>query len=275
VTKPILAGYDPDRRDYAPVELAVAIARYTGAPLIVAAVEAAPAPVTGLVDPDLLPDGSPALERVEPQVRATGIKVDLLRPQSTRAARALHETAEEYDAGLLVVGSSRRSGPGRVLAGATAQRLLHGAPCPVAVAPPSWTAEGRLDVVEVGFVDTEEGHAALRSAHALTGSLEARLRVVTVIEATVYEAGEEVLREAVELLEDGVRVETDVLVGPPAEVLVEESERVDLLVMGSRGYGPLRAVMLGSVSRQVINGARCPVIVLPRGVERSLEELAS
>jgi nucleotide-binding universal stress UspA family protein len=62
-------------------------------------------------------------------------------------------------------------------------------------------------------------------------------------------------------------------VGDPAEVLVDFSKGVDLLVCGSRGYGPARAVLLGSVSRDVMDEARCPVIVLPRGVEATLEAL--
>jgi hypothetical protein len=44
-----------------------------------------------------------------------------------------------------------------------------------------------------------------------------------------------------------------------------------VLVLGSRGYGPLRAVLPGSVSRRVMREARCPVIVLPRGVRASLD----
>ena len=43
--------------------------------------------------------------------------------------------------------------------------------------------------------------------------------------------------------------------------------------MGSRGYGPLRAVLLGSVSGRLVREAACPVIVVPRGVEAPLEEL--
>jgi hypothetical protein len=51
------------------------------------------------------------------------------------------------------------------------------------------------------------------------------------------------------------------------------TDNLDLLVCGSRGYGPLRAVLLGSVSRVVTSAAACPVIVLPRGVRASLEAL--
>jgi nucleotide-binding universal stress UspA family protein len=63
------------------------------------------------------------------------------------------------------------------------------------------------------------------------------------------------------------------VVGDPADVLVDLSQRIDLLVCGSRGYGPLRGVLLGSVTRRVIAEAHCPVIVLPRGVKAALEAL--
>jgi hypothetical protein len=43
--------------------------------------------------------------------------------------------------------------------------------------------------------------------------------------------------------------------------------------MGSRAYGPMRAVMLGGVSRRVITRATCPLLVLPRGNGSALEAL--
>jgi hypothetical protein len=56
--------------------------------------------------------------------------------------------------------------------------------------------------------------------------------------------------------------------------LIDMSQHVDLLVCGSRGYGPARAVLLGGVSRRVAAEASCPVIVLPRGVKAPLDALA-
>ena len=50
-------------------------------------------------------------------------------------AKAIQTMAMQEDAALIVLGSSRHGAVGRVLAGTTAERLLHGAPCPVAVAP--------------------------------------------------------------------------------------------------------------------------------------------
>ena len=51
--------------------------------------------------------------------------------------------------------------------------------------------------------------------------------------------------------------------------LEQFSNDVDLLVCGSRGYGPLGSVLLGGVSRRLVHRAACPVIVVPRGTERA------
>jgi nucleotide-binding universal stress UspA family protein len=46
---------------------------------------------------------------------------------------------------------------------------------------------------------------------------------------------------------------------------LESSAEVDLLVLGSRGYGPVRRVLLGDVAGNVIRGAACPVVAVPSG----------
>jgi nucleotide-binding universal stress UspA family protein len=68
-----------------------------------------------------------------------------------------------------------------------------------------------------------------------------------------------------------VEIDVDALIGDPAETLIGLSEHLRLLVCGTRGYGPARSVLLGGVSGKVVAAARCPVIVLPRGRESSLE----
>jgi nucleotide-binding universal stress UspA family protein len=73
----------------------------------------------------------------------------------------------------------------------------------------------------------------------------------------------------------GVAVEAEVQVADPADALVRISGHVDVLVCGSRGYGPVRSVLLGGVSGRVVNAARCPVLVLPRGDEQPLAELTA
>jgi nucleotide-binding universal stress UspA family protein len=294
--KPILAGYDPREADRAPVAFGVATAQLTGAPLIVALVEAGPGPhPIGQVDRDLVADCAQALAEVEADLGAPDIHVDCRRLQSTSAARALQEEAEKEDAGLVVIGSSRRSPIERVLAGASAMRLMHGSPCPVAIVPQGWTPEGGPSTIGVAYVNTEEGREALQGAYALARKAAATLRVITVVKVTpgmyldtdawrkevVRVEGEQraqaelELRTTVAALGADVPIDVDALVGDPAEVLVDVSRHLDLLVCGSRGYGPARAVLLGSVTRKVTAEAHCPVIVLARGVRASLEALVA
>ena len=70
-------------------------------------------------------------------------------------ARALHRLAERIGAALIVVGSTHRGAIGRVLPGSTGERLMHGSPCPVAIAPRGHAAEGPIGVVGVGYDTTE------------------------------------------------------------------------------------------------------------------------
>ena len=61
-------------------------------------------------------------------------------------------------------------------------------------------------------------------------------------------------------------VASRVLAGDPAASLAMASAGLDLLVLGSRGYGPVRTALFGSVSRAVVSSAHCPVVVVPRRI---------
>ena len=80
----------------------------------------------------------------------------------------------------------------------------------------------------------------------------------------LQERAAEELKAAVAKLEGGVRAEPFFAVGNAAEILAEASEQLDLLLLGSRGYGPLHSVLVGGVAGRVVREAACPVIVLPR-----------
>jgi nucleotide-binding universal stress UspA family protein len=304
MSRSILVGYDPRTREPAPVRFGAAAARFTGARLVIASVHARATgfdrAASGQIDEELAADATEALEEVEQELTGEGIPVECQALESASAARALHEAADRQDAGLLVVGSTRRGPVGRVLPGSTAERLMHGAPCPIAVVPHGWQAGGGLKTVGVAYVDSDEGREALHGAHALARRAGATLRVLTAVTGrfamyaeteprTVGQRGKDVeevegeyrlraedaARAAVAALDGDVTVEVDAFVEDPADVLIRVSEHLDLLVCGSRAYGPLRAVLLGGVSRRVAADAHCPVIVLPRGVEAALEALVA
>jgi nucleotide-binding universal stress UspA family protein len=203
-------------------------------------------------------------------------------------ARMLHDAAEQVEADLLVVGHTHHGHAARVVPGATAERLLHGAPCPVAVVPDGYRSHAGPGIGRIGvaYIDTPEARAALTAAIVLARALRARLEVITAVpygpghgviglapddlQAEVTDHAEAELEAVVKALRTEVWAEAVLLDGDPAEQLAAHSAKLDLMVMGSRGYGPLRAVLAGGVSGRVSREAHCPVIVVPRGVETPL-----
>ena len=205
---------------------------------------------------------------------------------SSSASRALHDVAEAEDADLVVIGSTHRAGIGRVLPGSVGERLLHGAPCAVVVAPRGY-AKGEhfgLGIIGVGFDGGDEARLALAYARRLASKSSARLRLIGVITedadgasvdaprmAKLRKALEQRLEDAAEFARkpdaegDVVTVETAIGQGNPALVLAEQGVELDVLVVGSRGYGPVLRTLVGGVSDRLIRLAPCPVVVVPRG----------
>ena len=249
------------------------------------------------------PSGHPHRDEAHATARRmSGLLMMGLDPERIRTAvvpgrspaEALHRLAETDHATVLVVGSSHRGRLGRVRPGGTGERLLFGSPCAVALAPDGYRAQADKPVTRVGvaFDGSPESRTAFAAALAAALAYHAELEVITVVPTQVFGApafgggqGYEVIRadvenalrhehgEALTDLPDGVRVESVMLEGNPAMVLAERSADLDLLFIGSRGYGPLRAVLTGGTSGAVVRAAECPVIVLPRGVEAPLAEV--
>jgi nucleotide-binding universal stress UspA family protein len=295
MTPPILLGVDPVHHDPDAPVLAALLARATSAPVIAIAAYGDETART-LADADhvhaLRGDAMARLSAVEGAFHGLVVETEAVAGPS--AARVLHDCAEARGAGLLVVGSTHRGKVGRIALGSTADRLLHGATCPVAVAPRGFAERMRgIDRVGVAFVDTEEGREALRAAATLAAACGAELHAATAVEPLPWsttrlaapidvgahlehqrEQAEITVRSALDRIRPAVRTHIDVLIDPPVVALERFSTDVDLLVCGSRGYGPLGSVLLGGVSRRLVHRAACPVVVVPRGTERVLEDLA-
>jgi len=282
VYETILIGYD--RRDGGRDALALArlLAETTGATLLIASVfpyevrQMGTGPFQRALAEERREGLDPLLDQLGGSLRA---EVRALGAHSP--PRALHELAEQAGADLVVLGSSERAPLGRILAGSTAQRLLHGSPCPVAVAPRGYRErEPGLRVIGVAFDDTPESRAALRHAAQLAGQAAAALRIIGVLPRLAAERYAEAaqarlqwrteLRDAVHqaagALPGELRAQPIVIEkGDPADAIVEQAEQgIDLLVSGSRGYGPVRGVLLGSVSSRLMSSAPCPVLVVAR-----------
>jgi nucleotide-binding universal stress UspA family protein len=278
---PVLAAYDANRRDRAPLRVAAALAAVTGAPLYVVGVYADTGVLTplaaGQLAEDLPHDPGPALDEAVADVDAGGVPSEALTVGAASAARGLDLVARETGAGLLVVGSAADAPQGQTAAGSTGRRLLDGAPCAVALAPRGWDRTAPPATVVAGWVDSEEGRAAVRGAEALAGRAGATLRLLVAVRARPWMAQpaegsvEDDLRlRAAAAAEPsiaallGVRVDIDVDLADPADALVAASGAADLVVIGSRGHGPTGATLLGGAGHRLVMEAACPVLVTAR-----------
>ena len=284
----IIVGVDQSEGSNDAIALASSLAGITGAQLMLVNVypyDTRPSrALNAQFEAYLRQDSRELLERLQTQYSDLAAEVRSVPDHSP--AQALHELAEQEDARLIVVGSTHTGRAGRVLPGSTAERLFHGSPCPVAIAPKGFrpSADDRRGIVGCGFDGSESARRALDAAQRVAAAQDTRLRVIRAFEPLSFDvlpdkdvpmggvayndrlrdrAAEE-LDAAVAKLEGEPRAEAFFAVGDPAKVLVEASEQLDLLVMGSRGYGPLHAVLVGGVAGRVVRDAACPVIVLPR-----------
>ncbi|MER7547914.1 universal stress protein [Actinomadura sp.] len=268
----VVAGYDGSEQSAAAVRWAAEEARLRGVPLTVvhawemyAGVGWGAIPVADLraVAEEVAAEGAEHAREVTGDVHAV-----LGRGGP---ATALIEAAR--DAELVVVGSRGRGGFTELVLGSTGVELAAHAPSPVTV-----VREPRAEGPVVVGVD---GSAASLEALGLAFT-EARLRGAELSAITAWPPDAEPgpvplvdadgLREFAEgrlagLVEPwrekypDVAVRTEVITGPPRQVLLTAAKDARLLVVGSRGLGGFRGLLLGSVSNALLHHAACPVAV--------------
>jgi nucleotide-binding universal stress UspA family protein len=209
-----------------------------------------------------------------------GTKHDFRAYAGASPAHVLCDLTEREDFDLAVVGSPHRSAIGRALIGSVAEALLHGSRVPVVVATRGYAGKnhGPPRRIAVAYDTTPESEAALRHAEATAIVAGADLELLTVVaapggdpDALVESRSARIepyafVEEAAAQVDERVEVRTRMLTGPIAAALADacQEAEIDLLVVGSRDYGPLRRALLGSVSNQLIHIAPCPVLLVPR-----------
>jgi len=135
--------------------------------------------------------------------------------------------------------------------------------------------------VAVAYVDTPDARSALRAAVGIAAELDAELQVISVLPDTRVRPSlgeparfgrdqrvgfQESLDAVVGSLPADLVTSVRLLEGPVVDTLADlRPEDADLLVCGSRGYGPARRVLLGGVSSRLLRHARLPVVIVPRG----------
>jgi nucleotide-binding universal stress UspA family protein len=206
---------------------------------------------------------------------ATGAKVER-RLVNDHAGRGLVDLSAE--AGLLVVGARGLGAIRSLVLGSVSQYCLHHARCPVAIVHADAASRPITDRVVVG-VDGSMGSAvalefALAEARARRATLEVvhswtipAIAVPYVPDTTDLESAARQLVDemvgAAGVAADDPSVTRTVLPGAPAGTLLAAGDDADVIVVGSRGHGGFKGLLLGSVSHQVASHSTCPTIVVP------------
>jgi nucleotide-binding universal stress UspA family protein len=211
--------------------------------------------------------------------RATvGVAAELVSVVALSPGGGLHLQAEEQGADLIVVGSTSHGAFGRAMLGNDTRAALNGAPCAVAIASLGY-AEHPSPIARVGvaYDGSPESKAALAMARVLAETSGATVHALEVVSIPAYafsglvppvteESVEMMLQEATSRVQELAGVEGRVVYGLAGEELAAFGDDVDILVVGSRSYGPVRRLVLGSTSDYLERHARCSLLVLPRSV---------
>lgn len=228
------------------------------------------------------------------RVRGQGVQVTAAAATGDPAG-VLVEMSKDY--ALAVVGTRGRGGFTERLLGTVSASMPAHAACPVVVVP--WRAHGKkhselhrpvsdwvpIRRIVVGYDGSATANAALRYAIEQAQAWGAELVAVAGVPVGSGQGGmaswlpqqvnhEQVLADvragldtAMSRLEreyPGLQIRRVVLDGTGAELLSEFSTAADLLVVGSRGRGGFRGLVLGSTSQAVLHQAACPVLVIPK-----------
>ncbi len=274
----------PEGRDA--TVLAAAIAQATGAELMLLAVE----PDLPLIIPGLQRDQ--VRRETEAMLRhtRTALAPDARLKITTdiSIARGLERLARAQHRDLLVVGSSRRGPEGLVSIGGRTRQLLDDLDSALAIAPRGLNARHPLKLgrIAVGYDGGPEAQAALATAAHLALGAGAELTVRGVIDDRVPALGwpnvwmGEILESWKEMMDEeedqlradmeerlaaaGVTATVDLTRGRPATSLHALTKDVDLLVIGSRRWGPIARLVLGGTGERLVHGAECSLLVVPR-----------
>jgi nucleotide-binding universal stress UspA family protein len=278
---PIVIGAHPKRHEPEPIELGLMLSRLTHAPIDVVGTFWFDATPQGTASDDysqsLRDEVHQALDQADgdPDPACGEVRVHVgFGP----AKYALHQTASRVGAGLIVVGTPHRGALGRIALGSTTDRVLSGAPCPVAVAPRGFRDEVVTpERIGVAFVDTPGGWAALRAGAAIARHTGAGLIAYTVIKPHARDAARDRAEVAVEraIAEHArdIHSEARVLTNGGMDALVSESRELDFLVRAFRGHGPVHTPLAFGRPSDPARQVACPFVVVPPGVDQPLVAL--
>lgn len=193
-------------------------------------------------------------------------------------AWAIVRRAEEFQAGLIVVGSHNRSAIGRLMLGSVSQSVLHHASASVRISRPATRAEDMPVHLVAGEDGSDDAAAALSALAARTWPAGTTVHLVTAVDQAMATMGLWSLADAgttdwvtdvnqrsvAQLRAAGLTVLPSVAHGDPRRILLSEAEhwQADCVFVGARGLRSIERLFLGSVSSAIASRAHCSVEVV-------------
>ena len=210
------------------------------------------------------------------------------RLETGSPAERVCAVARQADAELVVVGSRGVGTLHAAILGSVSTTMVRDAPCPTVVVPPLMSGAPLEGERIVCGVDASADGPAVTTAVRLADDLDVPLTLAHilptapeafagVLPATFHQRLDARERSALQTIHrllrkaggdpDADRHQPQLRRGDPAGQLLEltDSARAVLLVVGSRGLGPLRGGLLGSVSRELVRNAPRPVVICRQG----------
>jgi nucleotide-binding universal stress UspA family protein len=274
--KNVLVGVDDRQGGRDAIALATHLADEAGKLTLLNVHSGVLRPVDAAIPGAVAAEGERSHSLLEAERERAGVQAELVSVISSSPGRGLHQQAEEQQADLIVVGSCSRGAFGRAMLGDDTRAALNGSPCAVAVAAHGYSeAPVPIAKVGVGYDGSPESEAALAMARALAAPTRASVLALEAVSLPTYaytgivppaigESMEVMIKEAKDRMRALPDVEGRAVYGFAGEELAAFGNELDLLVVGSRGYGPVKRLVVGSTSEYLERHARCSLLVLPR-----------
>jgi nucleotide-binding universal stress UspA family protein len=223
--------------------------------------------------------GHKATSYVEKKAKDSGMEVESVVLQGNPAEEIV-DFAEEQRVDMIVVGSLGKSGIKRFMLGSVSEKVVRRAKIPVLVVREykeekpykqiliaADCSKGTEKAVDFGIEIAKLNGAKVYAVHVIDPIFNDLMEEAWAEEA--YKQFKKIGREAVSYVEEkakdaGVKVESAVLEGNPAEKIVDfaEEQKVDMIVVGSLGKSGYEQFAIGSVSAKVLRNAKVPVLIV-------------
>ena len=297
----LIVAYAPDERGKTALHLASMLARSIGDELVICSVIPAPwVPGMARIDAEYRKEldeiADQALELARKNLPGD-VSARFERHSARSAPAGLLEMAKQYDAYMIVVGTSSAGVFGHIALGSVTNRLLHSSPVALALAPRGFRSRPGAKVKRVTAAYDGSASGLLLAAARVAARVGASLRIasfavwsrpayttrlgtdsedlvlqewITELEKSAHAA----LEQVEELAKVPRRVETVVGHGESWEEAIDDVgwDDDDVLVVGSSAVGPIAQVFLGSRGAKILRNSPVPVVVVPHS---QLEELAN